>query len=83
MIVKMKKYAFLVYHKDYERFLESLQEKGVLHVKDRGAVDVEGGPQRDKLLLMNRIQEAIKFLEKKIDKKINAELAPVVLGNTK
>jgi len=80
MIVKMKKYAFLVYHKDYERFLESLQKKGVLHVKDRGAVDVEGGPQRDKLLLMNRIQEAIKFLEKKIDKKINAELAPVDQG---
>jgi len=81
MIVKMKKYAFLVYHKDYEHFLESLQERGVLHVKDRGAVDVESGPQHDKLLLLNHIQEAIKFLEKKIDKKINAELAPIDQGS--
>jgi len=80
MIVKMKKYAFLVYHKDYQHFLESLQEKGVLHVKDRGAVDVEGGPHRDKLLLMNRIQEAIKFLEKKIDKKVISNLVPIAKG---
>jgi len=81
MIVKMKKYGFLVYHKDYQHFLESLQEKGVLHVKDRGAVDVEGGPQRDKLLLMNRIQEAIKFLERKIDKKTISNLVPIAKGS--
>ncbi len=81
MIVKMKKYAFLVYHKDYERFLESLQERGVLHVKDRGPIDVESDPQRDKLLLLNHIQEAIKYLEKKIDKRINAEFAPVYSGS--
>lgn len=81
MIVKMKKYAFLVYHKDYERFLVSLQEKGVLHVKERGAIDIEGGPQRDKLLLLNRIQETIKFLGKKIDKKIRADKAPVARGS--
>jgi len=81
MIVKMKKYTFLVYHKDYESFLESLQEKGVLHVKTRGTADIEGGPQHDKLLLLNRIQEAIKFLEKKIDKKINAELATIGQGS--
>ena len=81
MIVKMKKYAFLVYYKDYQHFLESLQEKGVLHVKDRGAVDIEGGPQRDKLLLMNRIQEAIKFLERKIDKKSISNLVPITEGS--
>lgn len=80
MIVKMKKYSFLVYHKDYERFLESLQEQGVLHVKEKGVADIEEGAQRDKLLLLNRIHEAIKFLEKKIDTKIKVELAPVVQG---
>jgi len=81
MIVKMKKYLFLVYHKDYGHFLESLQEKGVLHVKDRGAADVEGGALRDKLLLLNRIQDAIKFLEKKADKTIKAVLAPAEQGD--
>jgi len=77
----MKKYLFLVYHKDYGHFLESLQEKGVLHVKDRGAADVEGGALRDKLLLLNRIQDAIKFLEKKADKTIKAVLAPAEQGD--
>lgn len=79
MIVKMKKYLFLVYHKDYERFLESLQEQGVLHVKERGAANIEGGAQREKLLLLNRIGEAIKFLENKIDLKIEAHPAVQVM----
>ncbi len=77
MIVKMKKYTFLVYHKDYNRFLESLQEQGVLHVKERGAANVEGG-QRDKLLLMSRIQEAIKFLSRKTDAKVTDQIASSV-----
>lgn len=33
MIVKMKKYAFMVYHKEYDTFLSTLRELGVVHVK--------------------------------------------------
>lgn len=33
MIVKMSKYAFMVYHKEYETFLATLRELGVVHVK--------------------------------------------------
>lgn len=33
MIVKMSKYAFMVYHKEYDAFLQELRELGVLHVK--------------------------------------------------
>ena len=33
MIVKMNKYAFLVYHKAYDDFLEHLRSLGVVHVK--------------------------------------------------
>ncbi|MBN2614435.1 MAG: V-type ATP synthase subunit I [Bacteroidales bacterium] len=36
MIEKMQKYAFLVYHKEYEAFLENLREKGVVHVELTG-----------------------------------------------
>lgn len=32
MIVKMRKYAFLVYHKEYEQFLQKLRDNGVVHV---------------------------------------------------
>lgn len=33
MIVKMQKYAFLVYHKEYEEFLQKLRDLGVVHVE--------------------------------------------------
>ena len=32
MIVKMNKYAYLVYHKEYDTFLEKLRSLGVVHV---------------------------------------------------
>ena len=39
MITKMKKLTFLVYHKEYEQFLNSLRELGVVHIveKQQGA----------------------------------------------
>lgn len=40
MITQMKKYVFLVYHREYDAFLDVLQQQGVLHVQVRqdGAV---------------------------------------------
>ena len=36
MISKMNKLSFLIYHKEYEMFLEKLRELGVVHIeKDR------------------------------------------------
>ena len=32
MIVKMNKYAFMVYHKEYETFLSDLRDAGVVHL---------------------------------------------------
>ena len=32
MIVKMNKYAFMVYHKEYEDFLSALRDAGVVHL---------------------------------------------------
>lgn len=34
MIVKMNKYAFMVYHKEYETFLSSLRNLGVVHIRE-------------------------------------------------
>ena len=34
MIVKMKKYSFLVFHRDYDSFLKSIGELGALHVSE-------------------------------------------------
>ncbi len=42
MIEKMRKFTFLVYHKEYEAFLENLRELGVVHVEVRNSGEVNG-----------------------------------------
>ena len=37
MITKMKKYTFLVFHRDYETFLEQLRTLGVVHVTEKAS----------------------------------------------
>ena len=37
MITQMKKYTFLVFHREYEAFLEQLREVGVVHVTEKAA----------------------------------------------
>lgn len=35
MIQKMRKYSFLIYHREYEDFLRAVQELGVVHISER------------------------------------------------
>ena len=37
MITQMKKYTFLVFHREYEEFLEQLREVGVVHITEKAA----------------------------------------------
>ena len=37
MITQMKKYTFLVFHREYEAFLEQLRDLGVVHVSEKAA----------------------------------------------
>ena len=48
MITKMKKYTFLVFHREYEEFLSRLRDLGVLHVSEKAE-----GIATDGQLLMN------------------------------
>ena len=41
MISQMKKYTFLVFHRDYEPFLEQLRELGVVHITQKAAGLIE------------------------------------------
>ena len=41
MITPMKKYTFLVFHRDYDAFLEELREAGVVHVTQKAAGEAE------------------------------------------
>jgi len=61
MITPMKKYAFLVFHRDYDSFLNELGELGLLHVIERS-----NGERDDHLdaleSRMERAQEVLKVL---------------------
>lgn len=63
MIVPMRKYSFLVYHHDYDQFLEQIRELGVVDVMERyaGADDAT----TEKLHQINRYREAITFLQRR------------------
>lgn len=61
MIIPMKKYTFLIHHKDYRKFLQNLQDLGMVDVEDKG---VE--PDEDTNCEIQRISQfkrAIKVLE--------------------
>lgn len=61
MIVKMSKYAFLVYHKEYEDFLLKLRDLGVVHIQGNNSMQDNAEAQ---LLLQQRkrIDDALKVL---------------------
>ncbi len=64
MIVPMKKYSFLVYHKEYESFLKDIQDLGVLHVIEKPLEELESEGLREKYNLINRLDHASKVLDK-------------------
>ena len=45
MITQMKKYTFLVFHRDYEPFLTQLRELGVVDITLKSAGDIENDEQ--------------------------------------
>ncbi len=65
MIVPMKKYSFLIYHKDYLEFLDKLQEIGVLHVIEKQSGEIEDESLRELYQRINQFSTVIKFLNKK------------------
>ena len=57
MIEKMHKYAFLVFHRQYEDFLHKLKQVGVLHVKERPEGVAENDALRQKMQLAAQIDK--------------------------
>ncbi len=62
MIEKMRKYSFLVYHNDYDTFVEKLYELGVIDIIDKEKVSVINEKLEDKLSLMKQYATAEKQL---------------------
>ena len=68
MIVKMKRYSFLVYHGQYTEFLEKVRETGVLHVIEKPEGIAENDALREKMQLAARTKTVINRIEKLIPK---------------
>ena len=70
----MKKLTFLVYHKEYEEFLNSLRELGVVHIveKQQGAAD--NTELQENIRLFNRLAATLKLLQNQKHEK-NAVIA--------
>ena len=76
MISKMKKLAFLIYHKDYDTFLEQVRNLGVVHVVTKSQGEAENQDLQATIRLSARYAAAIKLLEG-----INVKAADKTSGN--
>ena len=63
MISKMKKLTFLVYHKEYDSFLESIRELGVVHIFTKSQGVAENAELQENIRLTARYTAAMKYLK--------------------
>lgn len=63
MIVKMHRYAFLVFHAEYAHFVEELKELGVLHIEETG--EEPAGAAQEKMRLLADLRKLIGNLEQR------------------
>ncbi len=59
MITKMKKYTFLVFHREYDAFLEQLREVGVLHVTEKASGVADNEQLQQLLIESDKIRKTI------------------------
>ena len=78
MITKMKKLTFLIYHKDYESFLDKIRELGVIHVQERQA-GVMNDDLQSNLSLHNQYKDILKEMsfqfKDKADEQVYTDLS--------
>lgn len=65
MIVPMKKYSFLVYHREYDQFLNDLQDLGLVHVIEKESGEIENEELRAQHTQISELTDAINFLSKR------------------
>jgi Archaeal/vacuolar-type H+-ATPase subunit I len=76
MITPMSKYAYLVYHKEYDDFLLRLRDLGVVHVKEN--MSIKGFEIFQQILQQRKdIEDMLKFFETFHEGKEELVLAPV------
>lgn len=82
MITKMKKLTFLVYHKEYENFLDQIRELGVVHIVEKQWGEMDDTLQQfmqKRTLYKSMLQSMYILAEKQPEETIHAGLTPDVL----
>ena len=74
MIVKMDKYAFMVYHKEYDSFLSTLRNLGVVHVKETQSI-TDNDNLQNLLAIRKRVNNLMRFF-----KNLNADIKDLKLA---
>lgn len=77
MIVKMSKYAFMVYHREYDAFLTTLRELGVVHVKETNSV-LDNAELQALLAERKQVSTAIRYC-----KNLNSQTKEVTVAPTR
>lgn len=62
MIAKMKKLTFLIYYKEYEQFLNSVRELGVVHIFTKAQGAAENAELQESIRKAGRYTAALKYL---------------------
>lgn len=75
MIVKMSKYTFMVYHKEYDSFLMQLRDLGVVHVKESKSI-LDNAELQNILAERKRINELMRFFKSLNSADKDVQLAP-------
>lgn len=75
MIVKMSKYTFMVYHKEYDSFLMQLRDLGVVHVKESKPI-LDNAELQNILAERKRINELMRFFKSLNSADKDVQLAP-------
>ena len=63
MIVPMKKLSLLIFHEDYQQFLEKLRDMGVVHINANNERSASDELLQEKLRVAKRIDEMIRAID--------------------
>jgi V/A-type H+-transporting ATPase subunit I len=63
MIVPMKKYSILFYHKEYNKYLNDIQELGVIHIIEKESEMTD--ELREQYKIVDKFDQTLKSLEKR------------------
>ena len=77
MVERMKKYSFLVYHKTYDEFLDTIRQAGVVHVveKQKGVPD-DATDLRQYLAMDATLKNTIHALQRRLGEQKDIALHP-------